>query len=377
MQPKGFWSYARGDDDHLDKMLSDLRKRIAGEVSLLMGHDIGIFLDIHDLRTGDRWADKLRAKLNAASFLIPVLTPRFFNRDWCREEVLTYLRLSQEAGLEPRIFPVRFVEWDDDPDCEVRAALQPFQYMDFSHWRFEGDPTQRSRLENAFANDVKARLKLPPRPAARGKPPEPPVPEAQGAATMAKDAPPPKAPPAPQPKVHVVDPWPKRGDFTSIQAAIDAADPGDRIVVREGTYRESLRLSKVLEIIGEGDVERILVTTDKGNALRVDAPLARVSGLRLRREAWGNDYGVWITGGAAELDDCVVESLSLACVAIKGGGHHPHPAPLPPARRGGRRAVRLRRCAGGGRRVPVFRQHLCRGRGERGNHPRHPAPLSR
>lgn len=161
MQPKGFWSYARGDDDHLDTMLSELRRRIAGEVSMLMGQDVGIFQDIHDLRTGDKWADKLRAELNAASFLIPVLTPRFFNRPWCREEVLTYLRVCAEAGLEPRIFPIRFVPWDDDAACEVRAALMPFQYKDFLNWRFESDPTQRNRLLNEFGTDVKLRLKLP------------------------------------------------------------------------------------------------------------------------------------------------------------------------------------------------------------------------
>ena len=123
MSPKGFWSYARGDDDHLDGVLTDLRGRIAGEVSMLLGHDVGIFQDIHDLHTGDLWEEKLRAAVSNASFLIPVLTPRFFNRDWCREEVLTYLRVCKEAGLEPRIFPIRFVEWDDDDGCEVQAAV--------------------------------------------------------------------------------------------------------------------------------------------------------------------------------------------------------------------------------------------------------------
>ena len=123
MSPKGFWSYARGDDDHLDGVLTELRGRIAGEVSMLLGYDVGIFQDIHDLRTGDRWAEVLRAAVSNASFLIPVLMPRFFNRDWCREEVLTYLRVCKEAGLEPRIFPIRFVEWDDDDGCEVRAAV--------------------------------------------------------------------------------------------------------------------------------------------------------------------------------------------------------------------------------------------------------------
>ncbi len=29
MKPKGFWSYARGDDDHLDGVLSELRNPVA------------------------------------------------------------------------------------------------------------------------------------------------------------------------------------------------------------------------------------------------------------------------------------------------------------------------------------------------------------
>ena len=319
MKPKGFWSYARGDDDHLDKMLSDLRGAIAGEVSMLMGEDVGIFQDIHDLRTGDRWAETLRAGVSAASFLIPVLTPRFFNRDWCREEVLTYLRICEEAGIEPRIFPIRFVKWREDADCVVRQALQPFQYKDFSNWRFESDPTQKSRLVFEFAEDVTERLYLP----QSGRKPA----KASVGATHASQAqktaeeinvPRKEETPPPKQTVHVVDPWPKRGDFTCIQAAIDKAEPGDRIVVREGTYRESLRLSKVLEIFGEGDRERILVTTDKGNALHCDAPLARIAGLRFRREPGGFDYAIWITAGGAEIEDCVVESQSQACISIKG-----------------------------------------------------------
>lgn len=320
MQAKGFWSYARGDDDHLDTMLSNLRRVIAGEVSMLMGRDVGIFQDIHDLRTSDRWAEKLRAELSVASFLVPVLTPRFFNRPWCREEVLTYLRLSAEAGLEPRIFPVRFVEWDDDDTCDVREALKPFQYKDLSTWRFESDPTKKSRLVYELAKDIKARLNLaaaPPSGRAPAREPQTSGNAVQIDRSRAEDALPPKH------TVHVVDPWPKRGDFTTIQAAIDAAEPGDKIVVREGTYRESLRLSKALEITGEGDRERILVTTDEGDALRCDAPLARISGLRFRREAGGQTCGIGITGGGAEFEDCVVESLSLACIEVAGSGTAP------------------------------------------------------
>lgn len=316
MQPKGFWSYARADDDHMHGALTELRKAVAGEVSMLLGHDVGIFQDIHDLRTGDDWAAKLRAGVSSASFLIPVLTPRFFNRDWCREEVLTYLRLSKEVGVEPRIFPIRFVEWDDEDGCEVRAALAPFQYKDMSNWRFESDPTRRSLLLYEFSKDVKARLKLPPAPRLTVRmAPEPARNEATPATT-------PKVPARPKRKTHVVDPFPGRGDFTTIGAAIAAAEPWAKIVVREGTYRESLRLSKPLEIAGEGDRERIAVVAATGDALHCDAPMARISGMRFRCEA-AKDHGIWITDGAVEIDDCVAESLSFACVAIEGSGSNP------------------------------------------------------
>ena len=318
VQPKGFWSYARGDDAHLDGVLTELRGRIAGEVSMLLGHDVGIFQDIHDLRTGDRWAEVLRAGVTGASFLIPVLTPRFFNRDWCREEVLTYMRISEENGVEPRIFPIRFVEWDEDKDCEVRAALAPFQYKDLSNWRFESDPTQKAKLLHEFARDVKARLKVAPAP----RPVAAAVVEVKATGSVKLESREAKPGDAPRYKTYVVDPM-HRGDFSTIGAAIKAAEPGSKIIVREGTYREALRLSKPLEITGEGDRERIVVVTAKGNALHCDAPMARISGMRFRREAGGEKFGIWIDGSAVEIDDCVVESLSWACVGISGAGSSP------------------------------------------------------
>ena len=42
-----------------------------------------------------------------------------------------------------------------------------------------------------------------------------------------------------------------RGDHITIAEAIQAANPGDRILVRPGLYQEGLVLDKPLEIIGE------------------------------------------------------------------------------------------------------------------------------
>ena len=235
MKPKGFWSYARGDNDHLDNVLTGLRQKLEGEISMLLGQDVDIFQDIRDLSTGDDWAETLKENVTKATFLIPVLSPRYFNRDWCREETLTFLRVAEENGLAPLVFPIRFVDYDPDPDCAVRAALEPYQYMDFRHWRFESDPTKKARLENEFARDVKAKLKMPAPRRPKGPMPDPkPVPVEKAAEAQT----PYTAAPKPVAQELIVDQWPGRGDHTTIEAAIKAADPGARIVIRPGTYTE-------------------------------------------------------------------------------------------------------------------------------------------
>ncbi|KAF1078716.1 NosD domain-containing protein [Methanogenium sp. MK-MG] len=54
----------------------------------------------------------------------------------------------------------------------------------------------------------------------------------------------------PEPKTITVDVG-GAGDFTSIQEAIIAANPGDTIMVREGTYTENVRVDKRLSLLSE------------------------------------------------------------------------------------------------------------------------------
>ena len=71
---------------------------------------------------------------------------------------------------------------------------------------------------------------------------------------MAKLLQPGPLPAAPRPEAQVPLVVAKKGgDFDSIQAAIDAAPAGARILIRPGTYREAVMLDKPLEIFGEGD----------------------------------------------------------------------------------------------------------------------------
>lgn len=82
-----------------------------------------------------------------------------------------------------------------------------------------------------------------------------------------------------------MDPY-RRAGFATIGAAIKAARPGDRILVRPGLYQEGLV----------------------------------VANLTLRQAGgWGERYGAHIAQGRLELEGCDIASQSFSGVAIRNG----------------------------------------------------------
>ena len=68
------------------------------------------------------------------------------------------------------------------------------------------------------------------------------------------------------PPTRIVDPM-GRADHITISEAIREANSGDRILVRPGLYQEGLVIDKPLEIIGDGDLEDIVVQAVGANAI--------------------------------------------------------------------------------------------------------------
>jgi F-box protein 11 len=109
---------------------------------------------------------------------------------------------------------------------------------------------------------------------------------------------------------------PRRGDFTTISESIQSAEPGTRILIRPGLYKEALVLDKALELIGDGERDEIVVETTDSDVLLFKTEFGRVSNLTLRQAGGGEFFAVDISQGRLELEDCDITSQSLACVAI-------------------------------------------------------------
>jgi parallel beta-helix repeat protein len=111
------------------------------------------------------------------------------------------------------------------------------------------------------------------------------------------------------------------GCYATIGAAIDAARPHARILVRPGCYAESLRIEKPLSLIGDGPTDQIVIESTDAPCLQIITDWAEIRGLTLRACSIAPQrpfYGVEIGSGASLLEGCSITSESLACVSVHG-----------------------------------------------------------
>lgn len=102
--------------------------------------------------------------------------------------------------------------------------------------------------------------------------------------------------------------------------AIEAARPGDRILIRPGLYEEGLVINKPLEILGDGPLSEIEIRARGADAVLFQASIGRIANLTLRQAGGeGMWYGVHITQGRLDLDGCDISSQLGACVDIRDG----------------------------------------------------------
>jgi F-box protein 11 len=169
-------------------------------------------------------------------------------------------------------------------------------------------------------NDLKPKPK--PRPAARPAPP-------RAAPKPAVKPGPRSSAPSAKPSVAKTTPTlvVAQGGGTSyrtIGEALLKAPAGARVLVRTGTYRESLILRKPVEIMPASADDLVTVEGGDQPAIKMQGERATVRRLTLRMGPGVNaSYAVDIPLGQLVLEDCSVSSGAKACVGVYGDRANP------------------------------------------------------
>ena len=111
-----------------------------------------------------------------------------------------------------------------------------------------------------------------------------------------------------------------QGDFQAIGEAIRASVvPGMLITVKPGIYREALVIDRDVEIVGEGDLARIVVEATDTDAITVTAERAAVRNLTVRAVGTKEHLGaVRVQRGRVVIEGCDLTSAIGAVVYITG-----------------------------------------------------------
>jgi parallel beta-helix repeat protein len=122
-----------------------------------------------------------------------------------------------------------------------------------------------------------------------------------------------------EPRTLVVDAQ-GSGQFTTVSEAIGAAAPGDRILVRPGTYTESLRIHQPLEIIGDGPRAQIEIQGLDASVLVSTTPTGWVANLTFTQGKSAEFLGVTIRQGQLVIEECEILSQAGSCVYVHAEG---------------------------------------------------------
>jgi hypothetical protein len=154
----GFWSYAH-DDDSLDEgAIVKLAHLISDEYNLLSGEKLVLFVDRDDISWGDTWRDRIERALTQTTFLIPIVTPRYFTRPECRRELMEFSAQAKSLGVDKLLFPIVYAKPDDfstESSDEAVAMIAATQYVDWTEARLL-EPA--SRAYRTYVNKLALRL---------------------------------------------------------------------------------------------------------------------------------------------------------------------------------------------------------------------------
>ena len=134
-----FLSYVHDDDTRARGRIVQFARDLVDTYAFLYGHEVQLFVDRTDLRWGENWASRLENEVEATSFLLAVVTPRYLTSEACRREVLGFAAAAKKAQEPKLLLPLQWVDVSGTdvvaPGDPVLVELMKNQYEDVTEIR--------------------------------------------------------------------------------------------------------------------------------------------------------------------------------------------------------------------------------------------------
>jgi len=155
--PKAFWSYTHHDDKHARGKLSALRERLEAELESQLGTAFTIFQDAIGLTWGVQWRQRLNSSIDEAIFFIPVITPKYFESEPCRDELTAFLQREQQLLYGELVLPIYWITTSRTKD-DLAATIMTRQYADLRKLRLHADDSATDTAVATIATQLIERL---------------------------------------------------------------------------------------------------------------------------------------------------------------------------------------------------------------------------
>ncbi len=153
--PIAFMSYARSDDEKMKGSLTRFREDLSDAVELVTGEEFQIFQDRDDIKWGQNWKKRIQNSLDEVTFLIPIITPRFFKSEYCKDEVERFIGREKELKRDDLILPVYYVgcrQMDEESifsSDPIAKIINEHNWTDWRKLRFESFDSSQVQIKLA------------------------------------------------------------------------------------------------------------------------------------------------------------------------------------------------------------------------------------